>query len=91
MDTTNVTEFDLVRIGDDAALNHDCGPQTHLFEDHLVKIGARCMLGTGAIVLYGARIEEASPPGELSLLMKGETLPAGTHWESSPAQPVDRS
>jgi non-ribosomal peptide synthetase-like protein len=93
MDTTDVTEFDLVRIGDEAALNNDCGPQTHLFEDRVMKIaqvdiGARCTLGAGAIVLYGARMEAGSTLGELSLLMKGEVLPAGTHWEGSPARPA---
>jgi non-ribosomal peptide synthetase-like protein len=93
MDTTDITEFDLVKIGDDAALNGDCGPQTHLFEDRVMKIssveiGARCTIGGGSIVLYDARMEDDSTLGELSMLMKGETLPAGTHWEGSPARPV---
>ena len=45
-------------------------------------------LGGGAIVLYDTRMEDGSSLGELSLLMKGETLPAGTNWEGSPARPV---
>ena len=93
LDTTDVTEFDVVTIGDDAALNSDCGPQTHLFEDRVMKIstvdiGARCTIGGGSIVLYDAQMEPDSALGELSLLMKGETLPAGTHWEGSPARPA---
>ncbi|MCX6910896.1 MAG: peptide synthetase, partial [Verrucomicrobia bacterium] len=93
METTDVTEFDVVTIGDDAALNSDCGPQTHLFEDRVMKvsnisIGARCTVGGGSIVLYDATMEEDSSLGELSLLMKGETLPAGTSWHGSPARPV---
>src|SRR6185503_620217 len=52
MNTTDVTEFDMVTICDDAALNADCGPQTHLFEDRVmkigsVKIGARTSIGAG--------------------------------------------
>jgi non-ribosomal peptide synthetase-like protein len=95
LDTTDITEFDLVRIGDEAALNNDCGPQTHLFEDRVMKtgnveIGRRCVLGGGSIVLYGASMEDGSTLGELSLLMKGENLPAGTHWEGSPARPAMR-
>jgi non-ribosomal peptide synthetase-like protein len=95
LDTTDITEFDMVRIGDEAALNCDCGPQTHLFEDRVMKIGAvdigrRCVLGSGSIVLYGASMDEGSTLGELSLLMKGENLPASTHWEGSPARPVAR-
>jgi non-ribosomal peptide synthetase-like protein len=93
MDTTDITEFDVVRIGDDAALNNDCGPQTHLFEDRVMKIsrvdiGDRCTIGAGSIVLYDTRMEADSALGELSMLMKGETLPAGTHWEGSPARPA---
>ena len=37
-DTTDHSqEFDLVSIGDDAALNEDVGLQTHLFEDRVMK------------------------------------------------------
>ncbi|MCX7009786.1 MAG: peptide synthetase, partial [Kiritimatiellaeota bacterium] len=82
MDTTDVTEFDVVTLGDDAALNSDCGPQTHLFEDRVMKIST--------VLLYDATMENDSALGELSLLMKGETLPAGTHWEGSPARPVTK-
>ena len=39
LDTTDLTEFDCVRIGDEAELNGWCGPQTHLFEDRVMKIG----------------------------------------------------
>ena len=92
LDTTDITEFDVLRIGDDAALNGDCGVQTHLFEDRVMKIssvdiGARCTVGSGSIMLYDARMEDDSNLGELSMLMKGETLPAGTAWEGSPARP----
>lgn len=93
LDTTDLTEFDVVRIGDDVALNNDCGPQTHLFEDRVMKIstvtiGDRCTVGGGSIVLYDTTMENDSTLGELSMLMKGETLPAGTRWEGSPARPA---
>lgn len=39
MDTTDVTEYDCVSIGDDAVLHAGSGPQTHLFEDRVMKIG----------------------------------------------------
>ena len=53
-----------------------------------IHIGDRCVVGGGSIILYDARMEDDSALGELSMLMKGETLPAGTHWEGSPARPV---
>ena len=91
LDTTDFTEHDVVSIGDEAELNNDCGPQTHLFEDRVMKIsnveiGSRCTVGEGSIVLYDACMEDGSSLGPLSLLMKGETLPAGTSWSGSPAQ-----
>ena len=93
IDTTDMTEFDLVEIGDDAALNDAAGLQTHLFEDRVMKvshvrIGARATVGSLAIVLYDSLIENGAELGDLSVLMKGETLAAGTAWEGSPARPV---
>ena len=92
MESTWLTEYDLVDIGDEANLNADCTVQTHLFEDRVMKmdrieIGAGCSVGTDSVVLYGSRMEPASVLGDLSLLMKGEVLPEGTRWEGSPARP----
>jgi non-ribosomal peptide synthetase-like protein len=91
MDTTDVTEHDLVRIGDDVALNDFAGLQTHLFEDRVMKVsgvdvGDRATIGSYAIVLYDSEIGEDAQLGDLSVVMKGETLPAGTSWEGSPAR-----
>src|SRR5664279_6489826 len=95
MESTWLTEFDLVDIGDEAQLNADCTIQTHLFEDRVMKmdriaIGDRCSVGMDSVVLYGSRMEPRSVLGDLSLLMKGETLPEGTRWEGSPARPAHR-
>jgi non-ribosomal peptide synthetase-like protein len=92
-DTTDITEFDVVKVGDEAALNAACGLQTHLFEDRVMKIsrvqiGTRAVVGSLAIVLYDSKMEEGARLDDLSMLMKGETLPAGTSWRGSPAQPV---
>jgi non-ribosomal peptide synthetase-like protein len=90
-DTTDMTEFDAVRIGNDVALNSDCGLQTHLFEDRVMKIstvrvGDRCSIGSDAIVLYDSVMEPDSSLGNLSMLMKGEVLPAASAWLGSPAR-----
>ncbi|BDU73925.1 Pls/PosA family non-ribosomal peptide synthetase [Mesoterricola silvestris] len=91
METIWMTEFDLVRIGDGVCLGPDCTLQTHLFEDRVMKmstvdLGEGCSVGTDAVVLYGTRLEPGSHLGDLSLLMKGETLPEGTRWHGSPAR-----
>ncbi len=92
-DTTDITEHDLVSIGDDVALNENAGLQTHLFEDRVMKvssiqIGHRATVGSLAIVLYDSLMQNDSQLGDLSVLMKGEALPVGTAWEGSPAQPA---
>jgi non-ribosomal peptide synthetase-like protein len=92
--TSYFTEYDLVEIGDDACLNEDATIQTHLFEDRVMKmsrihIGDRCTVGASAVVLYDSIMRDGSSLGPLSLLMKGETLPAASSWEGSPAQRVE--
>ena len=51
-----------------------------------VTIGARATIGSIAIVLYDASVGEDASLGDLSVVMKGETLPPGTSWEGSPAR-----
>jgi non-ribosomal peptide synthetase-like protein len=93
MNTTDITEFDMVTIGNDAALNSDCGPQTHLFEDRVmkvgpVKIGARSSIGAGTIILYDSEIGDDTKIEALSLVMKGERLVPATDWTGSPVRPL---
>lgn len=92
LDTSDMTEYDLVEIGDDAALNKDCTIQTHLFEDRVMKmshvrIGKRSAVGSLSLVLYDTNLGPGASLGDLSLVMKGETLPADTRWEGIPARP----
>ena len=93
MDTTDITEFDCVTLGDHAELNALTCPQTHLFEDRVMKIdhvhiGQRANLGARSTVLYSARMEDHSQVGPLTLVMKGESIPARGVWHGVPASPV---
>jgi non-ribosomal peptide synthetase-like protein len=92
-DTSWLTEYDLISVGDEANLGTDATLQTHLFEDRVMKmstvaVGASCSIGTDSVVLYDSRMEPGSVLGDLSLLMKGETLPERTRWTGSPAGPA---
>jgi non-ribosomal peptide synthetase-like protein len=83
----------MVSIGDDTALNDDCGPQTHLFEDRImkigaVKIGARSSIGARSIILYDSETGNDSHIEALSLVMKGERLSPGSSWIGSPVKPL---
>src|SRR5207247_3707542 len=88
--TTGLLEWDLADIGDRAELNDDCVMQSHLFEDRVLKasrfrIGRDCTVGALSVVLYDSVMEDGARLGALSLLMKGERLPAGTAWGGIPA------
>jgi non-ribosomal peptide synthetase-like protein len=92
LNTTDITEHDMVHIGDDTALNEDCGPQTHLFEDRVmkvgpVKIGKRCSIGARTIILYDSEIGDNVNVDALSLVMKGENLQSNSSWGGSPVKP----
>ncbi len=76
--------------GDYCEPNAFSGPQTHLFEDRIMRIGRvnvgpHATLGTRSTVLYDASVEAHCRLGPLTLLAKGEHLPPNTAWEGSPA------
>ena len=93
LDTTDITEFDCVHIGEYSELNALTCPQTHLFEDRVMKIdhvqiGARVYLGPRSAVLYSAKVGDNARLGALTLVMKGEHIPAGGNWAGCPAAPA---
>jgi non-ribosomal peptide synthetase-like protein len=95
MFTTQITEFDLVHLGDNVTVNDNCTLQTHLFEDRVMKmsyvdIDNDCSVGGMSVVLYDSKMEEKSILEPLSVLMKSETLPANHIFRGVPANPVER-
>ena len=93
LDTTDITEFDCVSIGEYSELNALTCPQTHLFEDRImkidqVKIGKRVYMGPRSSVLYSAEVGDDAKLGALTLVMKGENIPEKSVWSGVPAAPV---
>jgi non-ribosomal peptide synthetase-like protein len=91
MDTTSLTEFDLITIGDDVCLNQDSVVQTHLFEDREMKtdriaIGDGVSVGSRAIVLYDSAVRAGTTLDDLSLVMRGESLPPNGTFRGVPAR-----
>lgn len=89
IETDLFSEFDLVKIGDYAALNAGVVVQNHLFEDRVMKssyvnIGDGCTVGNMSVVLYDSVMEEGSVLGPMSLLLKGETMPVNENWHGIP-------
>ena len=92
IDSLQITEFDLVTIGNEATIGQDATLQSHLFEDRICKmesvmIGDYCSIGSLSVVLYASRMEDGSSLSARSLLMKNESLPAWTQWHGLPASP----
>lgn len=92
MDTTDITEFDCVTIGDFVQMNDLSCLQTHLYEDRVMKVG-RVEVGNGVTigsfgtVLYDTKMGDYSRLQPLTLVMKGENIPASTVWGGAPAVP----
>jgi non-ribosomal peptide synthetase-like protein len=93
INSCDITEFDCTTIGDHAVLNMISCPQTHLYEDRIMKvgrieIGRGATIGSGSTVLYDSKIGDFAQLRPLTLVMKGETIPAHSIWAGAPAQPV---
>src|SRR5579883_449989 len=96
INSTYISEFDLVEIGDGTCINKDSTIQSHLFEDRVfqtgtIKIGEGCTIGDRSILLYDTVMQSYSTLGDLSLLMKGEILYKSSEWGGIPAERIYRS
>ena len=92
MNMTDITEYDCVTVGDFCALNSLCALQTHLYEDRVMKvgrvwIGRGVTVGSGSTVLYDTKVNDYARLGPLTLVMKGEEIPANSEWIGLPAVP----
>ena len=93
LDSTDITEFDCIRVGDFCTVNAHSALQTHLYEDRVMKVGRVTLgkgvcIGAGATVLYDTHVGDYAQVGLLTVIMKGENLPAHTRWEGAPAVPA---
>ncbi|RAU22267.1 peptide synthetase [Paramagnetospirillum kuznetsovii] len=91
MDTTDITEFDCINVGDFCVINSLSALQTHLYEDRVMKVGRVNLsrgvtIGSGSTVLYDTQVGEFARIGALTIVMKGESIPAHGEWEGAPAQ-----
>jgi non-ribosomal peptide synthetase-like protein len=91
-ETTAITEFDLVTLKDDCAINRGSCLMTHVFHDRLLRIGP-ALIGTGATmgptsaVLPDTTLGAGTWIGGHSVVLRGEALPAGTRWQGAPVVP----
>jgi non-ribosomal peptide synthetase-like protein len=89
LNTTDITEFDLVNIGNYATLNSKVCLQTHLFEDRVMKVAQvviedEATIGCASITLPNTRLGQSAKLGPLSLMIKGEGILPNTSWQGIP-------
>ena len=53
-----------------------------------VKLGRGVSVGANATVLYDTHIGDFARLRPLTVVMKGENIPANSEWEGAPAVPV---
>ncbi|WIA16041.1 hypothetical protein OEZ85_012770 [Tetradesmus obliquus] len=85
-----VAEYDQVTIGDGTVIGDGAFLLTHTVEARHVKvrpitIGKQVTIGALSAVLPDAAMEDYATLREMSLVMKGETVPAGATWQGVPA------
>ena len=93
MDTTDITEFDCVHVGDYVSINSLAALQTHLYEDRVMKVGRvnvgnGVTIGAGSTVLYDTKVGDFARLGPLTVVMKGESIPPHSEWIGAPAEPA---
>lgn len=85
-------EADLVTLGASSTVNRGCVVQTHLFHDRIMSIDTVTLedgatMGPHGVILPQARMGKGATVGPASLVMRGETVPAGTYWMGNPVSP----
>lgn len=85
-------EADLVSLGDGATVNRGCVLQTHLFHDRIMSMDSVTLdegatLGPHGVILPAASIARVATVGPGSLVLRGESVPAGSRWTGNPIAP----
>ncbi|WP_285726355.1 Pls/PosA family non-ribosomal peptide synthetase [Psychromicrobium xiongbiense] len=88
-------EADLVTLGESSTVNRGCVVQTHLFHDRIMALDTVVLadgatMGPHGVILPAARIGVGGTVGPASLVMRGETVPAGSYWIGNPVSPWRR-
>lgn len=91
INTLDLSDWDLLQIGDDAILGAGSVVIAHVAEQGRLRlapvvIGAGATVGRDAIVLPGAKLGEGAVLGAQSLLAKGKAIPNAEVWVGAPAE-----
>jgi acetyltransferase-like isoleucine patch superfamily enzyme len=90
INTTNISEFDLVILEDEACIDEGTTLCGHVFEDGAMKLGDVLIrqyttIGAWSIVNPYAEVDEGTEVGPFSLVALGMYIPPEETWQGSPA------
>lgn len=93
INTTRISEFDLVILEDETIIDESATLCGHAFEDGAMKLGDVLIrqystIGSWSVVNPYAEVDEGSEVGPFSLVSFGMYIPAETRWKGSPATQV---
>ena len=85
-------EADLVTLGAGSTVNRGCVVQTHLFHDRIMRMDTVVLedgatLGPHCVALPASRVGAGTVIGPVSLVMRGDEVPASTRWQGNPIAP----
>jgi len=85
----NVSEFDVVEVGDGCSLNRGSCVETHPFHDRPMRTGPSALgpgstLGPSSAELPDTALGAATSVGGRSFVLRGEALPADTRRHGTP-------
>jgi hypothetical protein len=90
INTTNISEFDLVMLEDETCIDDSATLCGHVFEDGAMKLGDVLIrqyttIGAWSIVNPYAEVDEGTEIGPFSLVAFGAYIPPEENWQGSPA------
>jgi non-ribosomal peptide synthetase-like protein len=91
INTTEVYDWDLITIDDDAILGGNAVVIGHLLESGKIKlrpvhIGKKCLIGTNTTIMPGTVLEDLAVIGASSTLTKGARVNTNSIWAGTPAR-----
>lgn len=95
LETWWLPEFDIIDIADRASVNRGTVVQTHLFYDRVMslvptRLESGATLGVNSFILPGAVVGDRTVVGDGSLVLRDEELPADSHWQGNPVEPITK-
>jgi non-ribosomal peptide synthetase-like protein len=90
-ESLNITEFDVVNLGDGCAVNRGACLETHLFHDRVMRMGPAALgkgstLGPMSAVLPDTILGDGCSVGARSVVLRGERLLPHTRWHGAPVE-----